>query len=108
MNELEKTGYKDSNGKEYMVGDIVFNPCFMDYWVVQKYTQEEIEKYECTVPYCLVLWNDKGEMFEDIDVPVGFLIVKHANEEGYNEMLNELNTVAKRHKDIYEDIPKEN
>ena len=27
--------YYDSNNKEYKVGDIVFNPFFGDYWLVE-------------------------------------------------------------------------
>lgn len=104
MNNIEKTGYKDSAGKEYMVGDIVFNPFFVDYWIVQKYTQQEIEEYGCETPYCLVLWNNKDEMFEDIDVPEGFIIIKHKYENGYDKMLQEINTVAKQRQDLYGDI----
>lgn len=36
MNEENKTGIFDSNNKEYKLYDIVYNPFFGDYWVVQK------------------------------------------------------------------------
>ena len=35
------TGYKDMDGREYKVGDIVLNTFFGDYWVVAKNRKNE-------------------------------------------------------------------
>lgn len=99
---LELTGYKDSKGIEYKVGDIVFNPCFGDYWVVQKYTEEEKQKYQPECDYCLVLNNDKDDYFEDIDVPQGFEIVMSSDNVDYDEAINELNKLAESRKQYME------
>lgn len=97
---FELTGYKDSKGNEYKVGDIVFNPTFGDYWVVQKYTEQEKKDFDAECDYCLVLNNDKDDYFEDIDVPQGFEIVMSSDNDDYELAISELNKLAQSRKDF--------
>lgn len=101
MSEL--TGYKDSKGFEYKVGDIVYNPCFGDYWVVQKYTEQEKEEYKPDCDYCLALNNDKDDYFEDINVPQGFEIIMSKDHDDYDTAIKELNDIAKHRKNYLEE-----
>ena len=96
--------YKDANGINYRLGDIVYNPCIGDYWVVQKYTEEEKQKYEPECDYCLVLNNNKDDYFEDIDVPQGFEIVSRVGDFKYNDTLKALSDNAERR---FDEIEKE-
>lgn len=104
MEEQEDLIYKDANGINYRLGDIVYNPCIGDYWVVQKYTEEEKQKYEPECDYCLVLNNNKDDYFEDIDVPQGFEIVSRVGDFKYNDTLKALSDNAERR---FDEIEKE-
>ena len=75
---MDSKKYYDSNNKEYKVGDIVFNPFFGDYWLVEEYTEEEQSETDC--PYCLSLYGDKDDYYMDIDEPAGFIIICSKNE----------------------------
>ena len=55
------TGYKDMDGREYKVGDIVLNTFFGDYWVVAKNRKNEREDCE----YRLLLYNYRLSMTLD-------------------------------------------
>lgn len=94
--KLEKCeGYLDSNGNQYYIGDLVFNPCFGDIWLVDKYTEKEMKEFKTKCPYCLKLWTSADEYIIDIDEPAGFVIEKHKNDEGYQELYNECLKVLK-------------
>jgi hypothetical protein len=87
--------YRDSNGVQYAVGDIVNNPFFGDYWVVQEVTEQDKEMYGLSTEICLALYNSKDDYVIDIDEPVGFVIVMTKEDEKYDEMIQELNAIAK-------------
>ena len=70
----EKLEYKDADGKNYHIGDIVFNPCFEDMWWVKKLSEEDMKKFGFTIPYVLVLYGNEDEYIMEIDEPVGFKI----------------------------------
>ena len=99
--------YKDANGVNYRLGDIVYNPCIGDYWVVQKYTEEEKQKYETECDYCLVLNNSKDDYFEDIDVPSGFIIVCRVGDADYDKTIEAMNKLAEERFEWYESESKE-
>lgn len=87
--------YKDSNGVEYKIGDIVLNAKGIgDYWVVQKCSDEEKELYGLETDICLALNNDKDDYVIDIDEPLGFEIVIRPDDEHYKEAIEELNHIA--------------
>ena len=89
--------YYDSNNKEYKVGDIVFNPFFGDYWLVEEYTEEEQSETDC--PYCLSLYGDKDDYYMDIDEPAGFIIICSKGEPDYNKYIEEFNEIIKRRRE---------
>lgn len=82
--------YLDANNEEYREGDIVYNPFFGDYWVVQSVTDEEKEEFELNTDLCLALYNDKDHYCTDIDVPTGFIILMRKNDKGYDGVLDEM------------------
>lgn len=107
MLKKEDLEYKDANGVNYRLGDIVYNPCIGDYWVVQKYTEEEKQKYETECDYCLVLNNNKDDYFEDIDVPNGFIIVCKIGDADYDKTIEAMNKLAEERFEWYESESKE-
>lgn len=89
--------YYDSNNREYKVGDIVFNPFFGDYWLVEEYTEEEQSETDCL--YCLSLYGDRDEYYMDIDEPAGFIIICSKDEPDYNKYIEEFKQIIKRRKE---------
>ena len=92
MSEL--TGYKDMNGKEYKMNDIVLNTFFGDLWLVIKFTEQEMKdnNYEC--PYGLALFGDKNLYCEELDTPEQFESVLSEGDEYYKETLDLLKATA--------------
>lgn len=88
--EQKDLEYKDDNGIPYHLGDIVYNPCFGDYWVVREYTQEEMKQNDTDCPYCLALNDNKDDYCADIDEPKGFIIVARQGEIYYETFLANL------------------
>ena len=82
--------YYDAEGTEYQVGDIVFNPCFGDYWVVQEVTEQDKEDYGFETDLCLALYNNKDHYSMDIDDPVGFVIVMRKDDKDYSGFIEEM------------------
>lgn len=82
--------YYDAEGTEYQVGDIVFNPCFGDYWVVQEVTEQDKEDYGFETDLCLALNNDKDHFSMDIDEPAGFVIVMRKDDKNYLDVIEEM------------------
>ena len=99
---IQTTGYFDSNGKEYSIGDIVVNSFFGDYWIVGKYSENEsIKNQEEDCPYYLAQYGDPDLYFMDLDEPVGFIIeVKYNEGERYENALKELKQIAEHLQDI--------
>lgn len=93
--------YKDSNGKKYKVGDIVYNPFFGDYWVVQKCNRVDVKDYCLDNKYCLALYNNKEDYVTEIDVPNGFVIVKRKGDKGYKRLINIINKISKERLNEY-------
>lgn len=91
--------YYDANGDEYQEGDIVFNPCIGDYWVVQKVTEQDKKDYDLEADLCLALYNDKDHYCTDIDVPAGFVIVMRKDAQEYSGVIEEMKSLVAR---IYE------
>ena len=54
--------YCDTKGVEYKEGDIVYNPCMGDYWVVRC----SIPSDNTLCPYQLVLWDSRDEYYMDL------------------------------------------
>lgn len=81
--------YKDKNKRVYKVGDIVLNTFFGNLWVVYEY--ENKENQDC--PYYLALYNDKDYYYTDLDMVSGFEILKSKDEEGYDDLLNEIKII---------------
>ena len=107
MLKKEDLEYKDANGVNYRLGDIVYNPCIGDYWVVQKYTDDEKKEYETECDYCLVLNNNKDEYFEDINVPQGFIIVCRVGDADYVKTIEAMKKLTEERMEWYESESKE-
>lgn len=93
--------YKDSKGIEYQIGDIVFNPCIGDYWVVQEVTEQDKEIYGLETDLCLALYNSKDDYVIDIDEPEGFVIILHKDEPEYKEILEEMALIVKEREERF-------
>lgn len=88
--------YTDRNGKEYKLGDIVLNSFFGDYWTVGRYKDnKDISKYEEECPYYLAQYDDVDSYFIDLDEPEGFEIIKSRDDDGYEELLEEIRQLGK-------------
>lgn len=89
------TGYKDSHGVEYKLNDIVYNPYFEDYWLVQEYeTQEEKDENECD--YYLALYGDKNYYSVSLDTPDGFVVICSQGDEYYEKYTSSFKVIVKR------------
>lgn len=93
------TGYKDMDGREYKVGDIVLNTFFEDYWVVAKNKKNESE--DCK--YRLLLYNDTKDYYMDLDEPSKFRIVASKGESEYNNLLRQINIIRRKRNPIIND-----
>ena len=71
----KRTGYKDSNGFEYCVGDIVYNPFAGDYWYVGEVSDSVRDALNFNSNYVLQLYGDDSEHVRNIDEPSNFEIV---------------------------------
>ena len=91
---MEITGYKDVDGNDIYVGDIMFNPFFGDFWLVEKYTQSEKIEYDAECDYCLSLYGSKDCHIEDLNTPAGFRLVYHKDAENYSDLLNDMLRIA--------------
>lgn len=92
---MEKTGYRDVEGKEYQVGDIVVNPFFGDYWIVGKYSDNEnLKQYEEDCPYYLCQYGDPDLYFMDLNEPAGFKIEERKGTDRYEVAIKELQEIA--------------
>lgn len=98
-------GYKDSKGNQYYLEDLVLNPYFGDVWIIGKYTEQEMKDFETDCPYYLAQWGSRDEYYMDLNEPEGFVIEKHKDEDGYEELLNYCEETRKR---IRERIENEN
>ena len=94
--------YCDSKGVEYKEGDIVYNPCFGDYWVVRY----SIPSDNTLCPYQLVLWDSRDEYCMDLDEPTGFEIVRRKGDKEYKSLLKSVHKIRRKHK--WEDFKQDN
>ena len=85
------TGYKDMDGREYKVGDIVLNTFFGDYWVVAK--NRKNERQDCE--YRLLLYNNEKEYYMDLNEPGKFKIIASKREKEYKDLLKEINKIKR-------------
>lgn len=83
IKKREKLKYKDASGKNYHIGDIVFNPCLGDLWLVTKLSEEEMKKFGFTIPYVLTLYGNDDEYVMEISEPEGFKIEYTPDSELY-------------------------
>lgn len=105
MTEEKELEYSDSKGRNYKLGDIVFNPCFGDFWLVEKYEENEQEG-EC--PYCFSQYGSKGDYYMDLDEPEGFEIVCSKGEPDYEQYIKEFTEIIKRRREQEAEWEKEN
>ena len=94
MDTDKKLVYFDFKGKQYKEGDIVFNPFFGDFWLVEKYTDKEKLEYDTECDYCFSQYGSKDLYFMDLDEPSGFEIVCSVNDKDYEKYLNEFKTIV--------------
>ena len=94
--------YCDSKGVEYKEGDIVYNPCIGDYWVVRC----SIPSDNTLCPYQLVLWDSRDEYYMNLDEPVGFEIVRRKGDKEYKSLLKSVHKIRRKHK--WEDFKQDN
>ena len=71
----ENTHFKDCNGLEYYVGDIVLNNFLGDVWYVDKLSDLELKESGFTTPYVLKLNGSDEEYTMEVDEPSGFEVV---------------------------------
>ena len=69
------TGFKDSTGSEFRVGDLVVNTMIMDLWMVGKYSDSpKFTDYEEKCPFFLCLYSDTDTLYIiDLNKTRGFL-----------------------------------
>ena len=79
----KKLKYKDVNSRNYHIGDIVFNPCFGDLWLVVKLSEEEMKEFSFTIPYALALYGNIDRYVMEIDGPSDFEIVYTPEDDLY-------------------------
>lgn len=92
--QMEQKVYRDSKNIEYKEGDIVYNPCIGDYWIVR----ESIPSDNTLCPYQLLLWDSREEYFMDLDEPAGFEIVSRRGDTDYKILLGYIHKVRRHHK----------
>lgn len=85
----DKTKYKDANGRNFRIGDIVFNPLMCDYWLVEHSENPE----DC--PIILTLYGFKDIYYMYIDEQCDFTIEKSYGEEGYSELQKRMKDTAR-------------
>ena len=72
--QREKLIYKDINGVNYHIGDIVLNSFFGDVWLVEKLSNKDMKKFGFKIPYVFTQYGDENEYIMQIDEPSGFAI----------------------------------
>lgn len=90
MIKFKQSKITDSKNKLYRTGDIVFNPCFGDIWLVHKYTKHEKELYTPGCDYCFCQYGVLENYFMDLDEPEGFVIIKRKGQKGYYKLLHNI------------------
>lgn len=90
-----KTGYFDSNGREYELGDLVYNPMFGDVWLVDEWDENEARDAGDS-PYCLRQYCSKEIYCIDIDDPDGFVIEARRGDEHYDELYRQCEEYARK------------
>lgn len=101
------TGVKDANGVEYCTGDIVYNPSFGDYWLVEEISKKEMKEYGATISYILSLYGNPDEYAMCLDEPVGFTIEVRATDFAYVNMLSRFVKIYKSHREEEAELEKE-
>lgn len=76
----EKLTYKDDKGINYHIGDIVYNPFCGDMWLVEKLSDEDMQKFNFDIPYVLTQYGDINQCVIPINEPEGFIIKSTPNE----------------------------
>lgn len=105
----KKLRYKDDNGDNYHIGDIVFNPCFGDLWLIEKLFKEEMKEYNFETPYVFTLYGDRDSYMMEITEPKGFVIECTPNDAyKYIKYLVLFSKAYKSNKIIQEHIDNEN
>ena len=70
----KKLNYKDSKGVNYHIGDIVYNPCFGDIWLIEELSEEDMKKFGFDIPYVFTQYGNADAYTMTIDEPKGFVI----------------------------------
>ena len=107
--ERKKTGYRDSNGFEYCVGDIVYNPFAGDYWYVAEVSDKVRDALNYDSNYVLQLYGDDAEYATDIDEPSGFEIVCTTDDKRHYighivDFIKKYKSTEKELEDLEEDV----
>lgn len=93
------TGIKDSNGIEYHTGDIVYNPSFGDYWLVEEISKDKMKEYGADIPFIFTLYGNPDEYAMCINEPEGFTIEARVSDFAYVNMLSRFVRIYKAHRE---------
>jgi len=93
------TGVNDARGYEYHTGDIVYNPAFGDYWLVEEIDNETMKEYGADIPFIFSLYGNPNEYAMCIDEPEGFTIEARVNDFSYTNMLSRFVRIYKQHRE---------
>lgn len=93
------TGVNDARGYEYHTGDIVYNPAFGDYWLVEEVDNETMKEYGADIPFLFTLYGNPDEYAMCINEPEGFTIEARVNDFSYTNMLSRFVRIYKQHRE---------
>lgn len=88
-------GYFDSEGREYELGDLVYNPLFGDVWLVDEWAEDE-PREPGDSPYCLRKYCSKKIYSMGIDDPDGFVIEARKGDENYGKLYEQCEEYAEK------------
>lgn len=84
-------GIKDVDDMEYVLGDIAYNDCSDDYWVVQEVSDIDKSLFNVNTKYCLAKFNNKSRGCKALKNGMDYRIVLRPGELDYKETIEEFN-----------------
>ena len=92
---MENTGYHDSNGKEYKVGDIVYNKYLQNYWVVKRFSDYKDIHPRTSCKYFLLEYGINNTRYVNLYDNTGCMIILSADNENYMVTLTGIQRIGR-------------
>lgn len=80
MSKQKPTKYKDESGNTFCVGDIVYNPCFGDVWLLEELDEQKQKCFGFDTPYVFTQYGNADNYIMEIDEPKGFVVIGHSSD----------------------------